>query len=169
MNRGFGHWLVTAVCLLAIGCAGYRLGPTLRADYKSIAVPMFANKTLKPQLEAQISNGIIKRLQSDGSLRIDSREKADVILTGEIIRYNRLALRSLRNETGTPREYRISLDARVEVRERATGKTVVPASVVTGYADTFIGTDLQSAEDQALPLVADDLARQVTTLLVEKW
>jgi hypothetical protein len=152
-----------------MGCAGYRLGPTLHADYKSIAVPMFANKTLKPQLEAQVTNGIIKRLQSDGSLRVDSPANADVVLTGEIVRYYRRPLRSLRNETGTPREYRISLDARVEVRERATGKTVLPSMVLTGNSDTFIGTDLQTAEDQLLPLLADDLARQVATLLVEKW
>jgi hypothetical protein len=169
MSRGICQRFVIVLCLVAGGCAGYRIGPMLQADYKSIAVPMFANKTLTPQLEAQITNGILKRLQADGSLRIDSVANADVVLTGEILRYNRHPLRSLRNESGTPREYRISIDARVEARSRATGKTVVPAMVLTGYADTFIGSDLQAAEQQLLPLIADDLARQVVTLLVEKW
>jgi hypothetical protein len=148
---------------------GYHLGPVLKADYKSVAVLMFKNKTLKPQLEAQVTNGIIKRLQSDGTLRVESKENADIILTGQILRYRRSALRALRTEVVTPREFRISIDAQIEARDRVTGKVLLKPAVITGSADTFIGTDLQSAEEQVLPLIADDLARQVVSLLVESW
>jgi hypothetical protein len=161
-----------ALCLafvLLAGCAGYRLGPTLGAQYRSVAVPMFRNKTLKPQLEAQVTNGIIKRFQADGTLRVDSIANADVVLTGEIVRYRRHELRSRRTETGTPREYRVSIDAKIEARDRVTGKVLLASTTVTGSADTFIGDDLQSAEEQVLPLIADDLAKQVVTLLAEKW
>ena len=163
-------WAASVVCcLLCSGCAGYRLGPVLKADYKSVAVPMFKNKTLMPQLEAQITNGIIKRLQSDGTLRVESEENADLIVTGQILHYRRSALRSLRTEAITPREFRISIDARVDARNRVTGKVVLAPTVVTGNADTFVGDDPQGAEEQALPLIADDLARQVVSLLVESW
>ena len=156
-------------CLLCLGCMGYHLGPVLKADYKSVAIPMFKNKTLKPQLEAQVTNGIIKRLQSDGTLRVEPKESADIIVTGQILRYRRSTLRALRTEAATPREFRISIDAQVEARDRVTGKVVLQPTVVTGSADTFIGDDLQSAQEQALPLIADDLARQVVSLLVESW
>ena len=155
--------------LLFAGCMGYHLGPVLKADYKSVAVVMFKNRTLQPQLEAQVSNGIIKRLQSDGTLRVESKEDADIILTGQILHYRRAQLRALRTEALTPREYRLFIDARVEARNRVTGDLVLKPTVVTGSADTFIGTDLESAEEQALPLIADDLARQVVSLLTESW
>jgi hypothetical protein len=161
--------LALAAIVLLCGCAGYRLGPTLSAEYRSVAVPMFRNKTYQPQIEAQITNGIIKRFQSDGTLRIESVANADLILTGEILRYRRHELRSRRVETGTPREYRVSIDAKIEARDRLTGKIVLPATTVTGSADTFIGNDLQTAEAQVLPLIAEDLARQVVTLIAEKW
>jgi hypothetical protein len=165
MSRAF----LLAVALAVAGCAGYRLGPTLGAEYRSVAVPMFRNKTYKPQLEAQITNSIIKRFQADGTLRVESVADADIILTGEITDYRRHQLRSARTDTGAPREYRVSIDAKIEARDRVTGKLVLAPTVVTGSADTFIGADLQSAEQQALPLIADDLAKQVVTLLAEKW
>jgi hypothetical protein len=161
---------LVALCILNIVLAGcYHLGSTLKADYRSIAVPMFANKTFKPQIEAQVSNAIIKRLQQDGALRIESTENADVIVRGQIVKYDRNELRSLERETGTPREFRIRIDVMVEALDRRSGEHVLRPTRITGTADTFIGTDLQSAELQALPLVAEDLARQVVSLLVESW
>ena len=156
-------------CALATGCMGYRVGPVLKADYRSVAVPMFRNKTYKPQLEAQITNGIIKRLQADGTLSVDSVAKADVVVTGEITRYNHLELRLAQQDTKVPREYRLVITVHVEARTRRTGKVVLNPPDVSGSADMFIGSDLQSAEYQALPLVADDVARQVVGLLVESW
>lgn len=161
--------LLGLCCLLAISCAGYRLGPVGRADYKSVAVPMFRNATLRPQLEAQITNAIIKRLQADGSLRVQSVADADIVLTGTIARYQRSTVRSLREDTGVPREYNITITATVEAREARTGRVVLQPTELTGSADTFIGHDQQSAELQVLPLIADDLARKVVRLLVETW
>lgn len=161
--------LTTLCAALTAGCAGYRLGAVSKMDYHSIAVPMFHNKTLTPQLEAQVTNGTIKRLQADGTLEVRSEADADVLLTGEIIRYRRSPLRSLRDETGTPREYRITIEAQIEARDRVTGRAVLKPTTVSGSAETFIGSDLQSAELQALPLVADDLAKRVVSLLVENW
>ena len=108
----------TAVILAGLGCVlnagcGYRVGPVLKANYRSVAVPMFGNKTYKPQVEAQITNGIIKRLQADGTLRVDSMARADIVVTGDIIRYNRLELRLAQQDTKVPREYRLVITVHV--------------------------------------------------------
>ncbi len=162
-------WLTSLLGVLTLGCAGYQLGPTQSLPYRSIAVLMFKNKTLKPQLEAQITNAIIKRFQRDGTLRIESAENADVVLTGQITKYDRQELRAVRTDVNTPREYRITLTARIEARLRGTGELVFSPVTVEGRADTFIGTDLQSADEQALPLIAEDLAKRVMPLLAERW
>lgn len=151
------------------GCAGYHIGPVTKTSFHSIAVPMFRNDTLIPQLEAQISNAVIQRLQQDGSLQIEPRSRADVVLHGTVERYDRIALRSLRTDTGVPREFRISITVRVEATDRRTGETVLKSTEVEGTSDVFIGEDQQSAEYQALPLVADDIAKRVAGLIVESW
>jgi len=155
--------------LFAFGCAGYHIGPVTKRNFNSIAVPMFRNETLRPQIEAQISNATIQRLQQDGSLRIESEPRADVVLKGTITKYERQALRSLRTDTGVPREYEITITVRVEATDRRTGETVLKSTEVEGRSDVFIGEDQQSAEEQVLPLIADDIGKRVAGLLVESW
>ena len=155
--------------LLAVGCAGYHIGPVTQHNFKTIAVPMFHNRTLRPQLEAEITGAIIKGLQQDGSLRVDSESEADVVLDGTIIHYQRNPLRSLRTDTNVPREYEIVITVRVEARDRRTGEVVLKSTEVRGKSDVFIGVDQQSAEEQVLPLIADDIGHRVVGLLVENW
>jgi len=157
------------ISFLTFGCAGYHIGPVTKRNFNSIAVPMFRNTTLNPQIEAQISNGIIQRLQQDGSLRIEPESKADVVLKGSVIKYFREPLRSLRTDTGVPREYEITITVRVEATDRRTGETVLKSTEVEGKSDVFIGEDQQSAEEQVLPLIADDIAKRVAGMLVESW
>lgn len=161
--------LLIATALFASGCLGYRVGPVHKSNYRSVAVPMFQNETLMPQLEAQVTNAVIKRFQSDGMLEIRATDHADVVVTGSIVNYERVALRSLKLDTGTTREYRVRITAEISAKESGSGKPVIEKQKFVGTAETFIGEDQQSAEFQALPLVADDLARQIVHALTEAW
>jgi len=168
--KRLARYSLLCLCLgLLQGCAGYQLGPVHKNRFQSIAVPMFKNRTLQPQLEAQVTNAIIKRLQADGSLAVKYSDDADVILRGEILAYERSTLRGQRYDTTVPLELRLTIQARIEAYDRVTGASVLAPTVVTGSADTFIGIDQQSSELQALPLIADDLAKRAVSLLVERW
>jgi hypothetical protein len=68
-----------------------------------------------------------------------------------------------------PREYEIVITVRVEARDRRTGEIVLKSTEIEGKSDVFIGEDQQSAEEQALPLVADDIGKRVAGRLVESW
>jgi hypothetical protein len=90
-------------------------------------------------------------------------------LHGTVFRYVRNALRTLHSDTRVPREYEIAITVRIEARDRRTGEIVLKSTEVEGKSDVFIGEDQQSAEEQALPLVADDIGRKIARLLVESW
>ena len=173
MNRFLRLGLLVAVSALSAalltGCAGYHVGPIFKGNYKTVAVPMFKNHTYRPQLEAQVTNALIKRLQSDGTLQVVSADNADVLLTGEITRYLRGELRSAHEETREPREYKLTIEVRISLRDQRTGQLILKPTLVTGSTETFIGSDLQSTEYQALPLIADDVARRAARLLTESW
>ncbi len=154
---------------LLTGCMGYRIGAVGERRYQSIAVPMFRNKTVTPQLEAQVTNAIIKRLQEDGTLLVQNRATADAVLFGTITKYDRRAVRGAFTDSGVPREYRLSITAVVEVLDQRTGAHILKPTTLTGTSETFIGTDLQSADEQALPLIAEDIARQIAGLLTQNW
>lgn len=157
-----------AVVLLT-GCFGYRVGAVGERRYQSIAVPMFRNKTVTPQVEPQVTNAIIKRLQADGTLLVQSRATADAVLFGTVTKYDRRLIRGAVNDTGVPREYRLIMTVVVEALDQRTGEHILKPTTIEGAAEAFIGTDLQSADEQALPLIADDIARQVAALLTENW
>ena len=168
-NARFSFVLWTwCAALLLTGCAGYRLGPTggQTAGAKSIQVSPFVNQTLEPRLGEAVTAALRKSLQRDGTYRLATRSDADLIVTGEITRYNRFELSYQATDILTVRDYRIFLTAHVTARERSTGAVVLDR-VVTGYTPVRAGSDLASSERQALPLLAQDLAKNVSALLVD--
>jgi len=58
------------------------------------------------------------------------------------------------------------LTARFTATERGTGRVIV-ASAASGRTTIRAGADLPSAERQAAPLLAEDLARKITSALVD--
>lgn len=153
------------------GCAGYRLGSTngMVAGEKSVGVAPFVNQTVQPRLTDAVTSQMRKELQRDGTYQLSSSSDADILVSGTLTSYVRTEVTLAANDILTVRDFRLSLTARVTARERGSGKEILNQQV-TGYTLMRVGNDLPSAERQALPLLADDLAKNVTALLVEgKW
>ena len=150
------------------GCAGYKLGPTNGqvAGMRSVQIQPFSNQTMEPRLTDDVSAQLRKALQRDGTYRLASQDDGDIVVSGTIIRYQRYELSFQPNNTLTVRDYRVTLTAQVTARDRSTGKLILNQPV-SGTTLIRVGSDLASTEPQALPLLAADLARNVTDLLVD--
>jgi len=155
-----------AACLT--GCAGYHLGPAngATAGGKSIEILPFNNQTLQPRLGDAVTQALRERIQTDGTYHLDTHGKADVVVTGVIIRYHRTPEAFLNTDVTTAQSYRVNITAHVVVRERASGKVLLDKDV-NGYTLVSVGTDLASAERQATPLIAQDLAQNIAELVTE--
>jgi len=166
--RTIGGILLFACALAGGGCAGYRLGSTdgVPAGNRTIEVTPFTNRTLEPRLNGDCTFALRKEIQRDGTLRLTTGSSANLEVTGEVVRYERFEISFLSNDTTTARDYRLNLTARVVARDRGSGKVVLDREV-TGHSLMRVGSDLPSAERQTMPLVATDLARQITALLVD--
>jgi hypothetical protein len=156
------------LALALSGCAGYRLGPTNPAatQGRSIQVRFFENQTLEARLVEPINQSLRHVLQQDGSLALSTHGDADLILSGVLVRYERLPLAFQPQDVATVKDYEIRLHAKVKAIERRTGKAVLDREVV-GRTSIRVGSDLTSAERQGIPLLAEDLAKNITALLVE--
>lgn len=156
-----------AAALLASGCAGYHLGPVngeMPGD-KSVEILPFNNQTLQPRLGDAVTEALREEFQTDGTYHL-ATGAGDVVVSGVITTYSRAGLSYLSSDVLTANNYQITMTAHVVIRERDTGKLLLDKSV-NGYTLVHVGTDLQSAERQALPLLADDFARKVTQMLTE--
>jgi hypothetical protein len=166
--RGLKILLSCVLAVWAAGCAGYHLGPVngAVAGEKSIEIVPLNNQTLQPRLGDAVTQALRERLQTDGTYRLATRDPGDVVVTGVITRYQREGVSFLRTDVTTTENYRVGITAHITARDRATGKVLLDKNV-SGYTLVQTGTDLADAERQALPLLAADLARNVTELLTE--
>ncbi len=163
--------LLSVIAVLAGGCAGYTLGPSngSEAGARSIQVNLFANKTLEPRLAEPVAHALRKQLQQDGTFRLATRDDADVIVEGTLLRYERDPLSFNPADIVATRDYEARLTARVRAVDRGNGRVLIDREI---QGKTLIQgqKDLPSAERQSAPLLAEDLARSITALLVDgRW
>ena len=164
--------LVPPLCLSLLllsgfGCA-YRLGPTngARAGARSVQVLPFENLTMEPRLVEAIGIALRQELQQDGTYQLNTSNEGDIILSGSVIKYQRHSLAFRTKDVLTPSEYRLTITAQITAKERSSGKVLLSRKI-SGSSEVRVESDLASAERQALPLVATDLARSVTAYLVD--
>jgi hypothetical protein len=107
------------------GCAGYKLGPTngLPAGSRSVEVRSFVNKTKRTAHHRVPGQFHAQTIQQDGSFRLETSGRGDILVTGEIIRFNRSGLSYQTNDVLTPQEYTLALVAHVVAINVNTGKT----------------------------------------------
>ena len=161
--------LLAGCCAAALcGCAGYQLGPTggQTAGGRTVQIVPFTNRTPEPRLGDAVTAALRKEVQRDGTFRLATRDAGDVVVSGELTGYRRGEVSFVPGDVTTARDYDVSLTSRVTARERSTGKVLLDQPV-TSFTLVRVGSDLTSAERQALPLLAGDLAKRVTALLAD--
>lgn len=156
---------------LAAGCAGYRLGPPsgIVPGSKTLQVLPFQNLTTEPRLVEPLVRALRRQFQQEGTFRLATHGAAEVAVSGEILRYERRPVSYQPRDVLTTRDYELHLTARVRAVDRATGRTHLDREI-RGRTTLRAGADPTSAERQALPLAADDLARQAVALIADgEW
>jgi hypothetical protein len=161
--------LILAVILAGLtGCGGYRLGPTrqLAVWERTIEVQLFRNETLEPRLTEAVATALRRELQQDGTYRLVTGEPGDIVVKGVLSGYERAGLSFLPGDVRMLRDMDLILRAEVTAVERLSGASLLER-VVSGRTTIRMGPDLASAERQAVPLLAEELARNITALLVD--
>src|SRR4051812_41937033 len=128
---------------------------------------MFGNTTLVPRIEALVTGTIIKQFQQDGTYRIANTDAADAVLKGEIIAVSRAPARSVRGNVLSTTEFYLTVSVKYTLMGRD-GKTL-GSGAASGGTTFFVGSDVSTDERQALPLAAEEAARQLVSQLSEGW
>ncbi|QOV90400.1 LPS assembly lipoprotein LptE [Humisphaera borealis] len=104
--------------------AGYQWKSLYRGDVKSVAVPIFTNKTFYRNVEFNLTEAVSQQLEAQSPYRIAPREQADTLLEGEI---TRVRLRTLSEAPGavTPQEQLYTVRVSFVWKDLRTGKILV--------------------------------------------
>ncbi|HTI55572.1 MAG TPA: LptE family protein [Verrucomicrobiae bacterium] len=165
-RRGLG--LALAAILLA-GC-GYSTRGSLPEHIKTVAVPIFKNRTLEPGVESAITSGVVNAFSSGGRVKVVPLDEADAVLQGEVVGYS---LDGLSFDTSANvRSYRLRLVLNVEFRDvrrsamlwRQEGLSETSDFQVAGQVSDTIARG-QGAVQQA----AAEIGRKVVNLAVDRF
>jgi hypothetical protein len=153
------------------GCAGYTLGPvppTYMKGVHSVAVPVFRNVTISPDVEALATTAVIRQIQQDGTYEVTGVDRADALVMGTIASVHRTRARSLQGNVLASSEFNLRVAITFRIERPGTGE-VLGQRNIEGVSSFFVGNDTASQEREAIPLAVEDAAVQFTSFLSEGW
>jgi hypothetical protein len=162
------------VLLVATGCA-YTTRNSLPRHVKTIAVPVFANKTYTDEytrkLEVELTNATRNAFIQAGELKLAGRENADLILEGEVVRMDRDAVRV--DRFGDPAEVQVLLRARISVYDVKEARYLMKDQlVVNNTKRNESGVyNLRRGENENMgrATAIDDLGKAIARTVTERW
>jgi hypothetical protein len=164
-----------AFCALLLSGCAYTTKNGLAPHLKSVAVPVFNNKTYVQdytrKLEVEVTDGIRKAFVQEGELKLAGREDADLICEGDVEKLDREVLRT--DRYGDPAEIRIVIRARFSLYDVKEAKYLLKNQLVTN-GDRASESGVYNlrrgeSEDLARAKAVEDLGRVVARRVVEKW
>lgn len=175
------------LCAAVAGC-GYTVRSSLDEAYQTIHVAAFTNEGREYDLQAPLTNAIIRKFINDTRLRVDRRARADLVMEGTILNYELRGLTFDRNDDVT--QFLTMITVRVRVIDNQTGlvlwedpKLTIESSFATGIgstpsdrlrgnAETFLPSvrSFQTTEEnQAASEVLEQIATNIFFRTVEPW
>ncbi len=177
---------LSLVVIFVLGIIAYSgCGYTTRSylgPYQKIYVAPFKNSidianaksaysnyiTYYPLLESTITQAVVNRFIFDGSLKITKEENADVVLRGELISYERTAMRYAENNEDVT-QYRITLIVNIGLYNAKTGEQIWQKNSFAGDSNYYTTGSQVKSEKAALDDAVSDLARRIVEEFIEAW
>ncbi len=158
--------LVLAIpALFALGGCGYQLTshPSLATPVsgKRIAVPLFVNKSYKPNLGAFMTESLVDLLATRSGGKVVDEEKAELLLTGTIVSSSNNAISY--SAADTVMEYRAIINIEAALTEKKSQK-VLWKGTLSWSQDYPVNTVValqQNSEEAAYREICDKLALQL--------
>jgi hypothetical protein len=171
------RFLLCILLVLTIAGCGYTTGSLLPKNYRKIAVQPFQNKinnteenaenVYVPLLETNVRTAIIDRFLFDGNLRIANPDKADIILSGDLIGFAQDTLRQDVNQN--VQEYQVRVIVSLTLTDAATHKVIWREPSFTGETTYFLTGSQTQTQGAAIDAALLDLATRVVERTIENW
>ena len=159
-----------ALALLAAGC-GYSLVGTgrsvLPSHITSVAVPLFANKTLEPELEKEITNAIRQEFIRDGRLKVVDTARATSILEGRLVSYTLDPIAF--DLTDRVTHYRVVIGVHITYKDLVEDKVILEQgfSAREEFRVSSTLASREAAKVESRQVAAKELAGQLLNLILE--
>lgn len=136
--------------------------------YRSVAIPIFHNKTLYTGVERDITDALIKEIQSRTPYVVRSSGNADTILNGIIVSVEKTRLSQLKG-SGLVEDNIISITIDFEWKDARSGEIIVQRRHFEA-GDVYIPAQPVAERPQiGLWAVSQELATDIVSTMREAW
>lgn len=164
-----------ALALLALTGCGYHLagrGDLIPKSVKTIAIPAFGNGTPRYQLARLLPADIAREFITRTRYKVlDDPGQADAVLRGSLVNFANYPT-IFDPTSGRATGVQVIVIVRVDLVERATGKTIFSRPTLEFRERYTISTEPQSYFDEsgtAMIRVSKDVAQTVVTAILENF
>jgi hypothetical protein len=157
--------LAVTLLTLLTGC-GYQTGGLYRENVRTVYVEMFQSKEFRRGIEMDLTEAIRKHIDRSTPYKNAARERADTILSGEVLEWREAAL-GKDFVTQLPRESAATLIIRFRWQDMRTGKLLVdePRFLTTvEYVKPVNETAYLARQD-----AVNKLARRIVETMESPW
>lgn len=155
--------------MLLAGC-GYGTRGNLPEHIKTVAVPIFKNRTLEPGVDTAITSGVVNAFSSGGRVRVVPLEEADAILEGEVVAYSLDGLAF--DRSANVRAYRLRVVLNVEFRDVRRSALLWRQEGLQETSDFQVAgsvSDTVARGQGAVLQAASEIGRKVVNLAVDRF
>jgi outer membrane lipopolysaccharide assembly protein LptE/RlpB len=161
--------LLVGATLATAGC-GYSLRGNLPDHIRTVAVPIFLNRTPVPAVENFLTSAVTNAFSTNGRLRVTTVDRADSILEGEITSY---LLQSIAYDAAANiRQFRLQVTLNLKFRDVRRNEVLFQRFNYSDRADFAVpGTvaETLTTSETALQQAATSIARSVVSFAVERF
>lgn len=158
--------LVTSAALLVAGC-GYTMQPLHRTDVQTVAVPIFASKEFRRNLEFGLTQELVKMIELKTPYKVvQDPKRADSELRGEVT-YLSAPVLSEDTRTDRPQDVQVTIYCWFEWKDLRTGEILAKREKIAGTGNyaVAIGETLDSATHEA----TRRLAERIVEAMEKDW
>ena len=162
MLRRVGAATLIAV-IGAMGGCGYSSKSLYTTAYKTVAVPIFKNKTFRKEMEFRLTEAIDKNIEMRTPYKIvGDRKQADTVLVGEIVSAEEAVL-SNRSGVNLPRETEVILTVSFTWSDARTGRVLLKRDEFVRQATEIpqLGERIADAQQRAIEEAAYGIVSQM--------
>lgn len=167
MTKKFMGRLAAAALALGLGgCASYSWTSAVPEEYRTVAVPIFENRTKDAELGPIATQYTRRELQREGTFKLKRTGQAAIELQGAIISARRGALTYDRSLGTRASSYRYTVTAEISVIDKKNGKVLLDNRRYVAETSFLTQNDLLTGQRNAAARIGQDLGRQIVDDLV---
>ena len=160
---------LAAALLFAAGCSSYRFSSSVPEELRTISVPVFENDSGLPEIDAVVTQYVLREFQREGTFKIKDVKDSSFKLLGKLVKSETDPLSYDRNYGSRASEYRYSLVAEITLVERATGKLLIDGLPIKANTTFLTQGDMLTGLQDAYPRIAKDLSRSIVDAVLAQW